>query len=248
MKLRNLVIGTLLFGTAVCTAQSASAQINFGDILNKVTKPSGGSNSSSLSNSEITSGLKEALRIGAQNATNKLSVTNGFLGNQAIKILMPQEVRQVESALRNVGMGKLVDDAIVKLNRAAEDASKQATPIFVNAITSMSITDALGILGGADNAATQYLQRTTTSALTNAFRPKIQNSLNKVGAITAWSQVFTAYNRLPLVRKVNTDLTGYVTEKALSGLFYTIAQEETKIRKDPAAQVTSILKKVFGNS
>ncbi len=246
MKLRSIIAGALLLGTAALPASGLYAQsFRLGDIFSgsKGTGPG----ASSLSSSEIASGLKEALTIGAQNASNKLSATNGFFGNPLVKIMLPEEVRRVETALRNVGMGSLVDDAILKLNRAAEDASRQAAPIFVNAITSMSITDAVGILRGADNAATQYLERTTTTSLTNAFRPTINNSLNKVGAVTAWNKVFTAYNRLPMIQKVNPDLTGYVTSKALQGLFLTIAQEESKIRKDPAAQVTNLLKKVFGN-
>lgn len=245
MKLKHIILGLSL---VTFTSTAASAQ-SFKGALGDLFKNTGSSSSSgsSLSSSEIASGLKEALNIGAQNASNKLSATNGFFGNAAIKILLPPEVRAVESKLRALGMNKLVDDAILKVNRAAEDAAKSAAPIFVQSITSMSIMDAVGILRGADNAATQYLQRTTTNALTNAFRPTIQKSLNKVGAVNAWNTVFSTYNRLPLVNKVNPDLTGYVTEKALSGLFVTIAQEEAKIRKDPASQVTNLLKKVFGN-
>lgn len=247
MTLRKYILGVALLAMASGSVQAQS----FGGTLDKIFKNSGLSNNSSsvgnLSSSEIASGLREALTIGAQNASNKLSVTNGFWGNQAIKILLPQEVRTVETKLRAVGMGKLVDEAVLKLNRAAEDAAKHAAPIFVKSITSMSITDAVGILRGSENAATQYLQRTTTTALTNAFRPTIQNSLNKVGAVNAWNAVFSTYNRLPLVNKVNPDLTGYVTEKALAGLFQTIAIEEAKIRKDPTAQVTNLLRKVFGN-
>ena len=247
MNLRSLIAAALFIGTVTVPVSGLHAQsFRLNDILNG-GKSSGTGGSSSLSGSEIASGLKEALTVGAQNASNKLSATNGFFGNPLVKIMLPEEVRRVESSLRSIGMGSLVDDAILKLNRAAEDASRQAAPIFVNAITSMSITDAVGILRGADNAATQYLQRTTTTALTSAFRPTINNSLNKVGAVNAWNKVFTAYNRLPMIQKVDPDLTGYVTSRALNGLFTTIAQEEAKIRKDPAAQVTNLLKKVFGN-
>jgi hypothetical protein len=246
MKFNKLTGALFLVSALALSTQNSYAQ--FPNIFNKKGSTSNSSTSSSnLSSSDIATGLKDALKIGAQNASNKLSVTNGFLGNQAIKILMPPEVAKVEKALRGVGMGKIVDEAITKLNRAAEDAAKSAAPIFVNAITSMSITDAVGILKGGDNAATNYLQRVTTSALTNTFRPTINNSLNKVGAADAWNKVFSTYNKLPRVNKVNSDLAGYVTEKALYGMFYTIAQEEAKIRKDPAAQVTSILQKVFGN-
>lgn len=236
-----------IIATALLTSTGAVSQAqSLKDILGGITGSQ--ESGSGLSNSDITAGLKEALSVGAKNASNQLANKDGFFRNAAIKILLPQEVQVVESQLRKMGLGSIVDDAILKLNRAAEDASKKAAPIFVNAITSMSIVDGINILKGSNNAATQYLQRTTTAGLTSAFRPTIQNSLNKVGAVTAWNKVFTTYNKIPLVRKINPDLTGYVTEKALFGLFQTIAQEELKIRTDPAAQISNILKKVFGKN
>jgi hypothetical protein len=210
---------------------------------------SGGSGSSlgNLSNTEIVSGLKEALQVGAKNASGRLSVENGFFGNALIKILLPPEARKVEAALRNIGMGQLVDKTILSMNRAAEDAAGKAVPVFVNAITSMSIQDGLNILRGGNGAATNYLRNTTTAALTTAFRPVIQSSLNKLNVGTYWNQVFSTYNRLPLTgSKVNPDLTAYVTERALAGLFQTIAEEENKIRTNPGARVSDLLKKVFG--
>lgn len=210
--------------------------------------PTSNSNTSLLSNTDLSAGLKDALKIGAENAAKQLSATNGYFGNAAIKILLPPQVAQVEQTLRSVGMGSLVDKAVLALNRAAEDAAVKSAPIFVNAITSMSIQDGMSILKGGNNAATTYLQGKTTAALTAAFRPVISASLNKVGAEKLWNTVFKTYNSLPLAgQKVNPDITGYVTERALSGLFTTIGQEELKIRTDPAAQVTNILKKVFGN-
>lgn len=207
----------------------------------------GGILGANLSNTEIVSGLKEALNIGTKNAAGKLNKTNGFFGNQLIKILLPQEVKNIETTLRSFGFNSLCDKLIMSLNRAAEDASAKAVPIFVKAITSMSITDGINILRGGNNAATEFLKQTTTGALTSAFRPVIQQSLGKVNATTYWNQVFTTYNKLPITKKkVNTDLTGYVTERALSGLFTTVAQEEANIRQNPAAQVTSLLQKVFG--
>lgn len=181
-------------------------------------------------------------------ASNKLSATDGFFKNAAIKILMPSEAKQVEQTLRSVGLGAVADKAILAMNRAAEDAAKQAAPIFINAITSMSITDGINILKGGNNAATNYLQSKTTSALTSAFRPVIEKSLNKVNATQLWNTVFSTYNQLPFTgsKKVNTDLTAYVTERALSGIFTSIAAEELKIRTDPASQVTNLLRKVFG--
>jgi hypothetical protein len=146
-----------------------------------------------------------------------------------------------------MGMGSLVDEAILSMNRAAEDAAKKLVPIFVNAITSMSIRDGLSVLQGGNNAATQYLRGRTTQDLTNAFRPVIQTSLEKVGATQIWQTVFTTYNRLPLISgKVNPDLTAYVTERALDGLFKMIADEELKIRTNPAARISDILQRVFG--
>jgi hypothetical protein len=239
---RISIIATALLTSTGVVSQAQSLK----DILGGFTGSQ--ESGSGLSNGDITAGLKEALSVGAKNASNQLANKDGFFRNAAIKILLPQEVQVVESQLRKMGLGSIVDDAILKLNRAAEDASKKAAPIFVNAITSMSIVDGINILKGSNNAATQYLQRTTTAGLTSAFRPTIQNSLNKVGAVTAWNKVFTTYNKIPLVRKINPDLTGYVTEKALFGLFQTIAQEELKIRTDPAAQISNILKKVFGKN
>lgn len=160
---------------------------------------------------------------------------------------MPPEVRQVEQTLRSIGMGSEVDKAILAMNRAAEDAAKKAAPIFVDAIRTITINDGLSILRGGNGAATNYLKGRTTQQLTNAFRPVIENSLNKVNATKYWTQVFTIYNRLPTTRnKVNSDLTGYVTERALSGLFVTVEQEENKIRQNPSARVTDLLRKVFG--
>ncbi len=202
---------------------------------------------SSLSSGEIARGLREALTVGARNASNQLSATDGFFGNAIIKILLPPEAQNVERTLRSLGFSSLVDKTILSMNRAAEDAAGKAVPIFVNAITSMTIQDGLAILQGGKGAATTYLKGKTTLALTNAFRPVINSSLGKTGATSLWGDVFNTYNRLPIARnKVNPDLAGYVTERALSGLFLRISDEENKIRTDPAARVTSILQDVFG--
>ncbi len=209
----------------------------------KKTKGSG-----ALTEADISAGLKQALQVGAQNATNKVSVANGFFGNALIKVLMPPEAKKVENTLRQIGMGSQVDKMILTMNRAAEDASSKAVPIFVNAITSMSIQDAMTILKGGNDAATQYLKQKTTASLTAAFRPVVAQSLDKVNATKYWADVFNIYNDLPTTfKKVNPDLTGYVTERALNGLFVYIADEESKIRLNPAARVTDLLKKVFGS-
>lgn len=245
--MKRLII--LLTGVFLLSVHQGFAQ--FGDILNKgkkiLNEQTGSSTGSNLSNSEIIAGLKQALEIGSNNAGNQLSALNGYFGNQLIKILMPPEVRQVEQTLRSIGMGSEVDKAILAMNRAAEDAAKKAAPIFVDAIRTITINDGLSILRGGNGAATNYLKGRTTQQLTNAFRPVIENSLNKVNATKYWTQVFTIYNRLPTTRnKVNSDLTGYVTERALSGLFVTVEQEENKIRQNPSARVTDLLRKVFG--
>ena len=213
---------------------------------NAVNKIKGGG--SSLSNDEIIAGLKEALSVGANNSASKLSALDGFFANAAIKVLMPPEAKKVETALRSAGLGSMVDKAILSMNRAAEEASKSAAPIFVDAIKQMSFQDALGILKGADTAATSYLKGKTTSALTTTFKPIIDEALKKTEATKYWKDVFDTYNKLPTTfKKINTDLSAYVTERALSGLFFQVAEEEKKIRKDPAARVTDVLKKVFAN-
>lgn len=200
----------------------------------------------SLNNEEIVNGLKEALTIGAGNASQKLSAADGFFKDAAIKVLMPEEAKKAEKRLRSLGMGKLVDDAILSMNRAAEDASKSAAPIFIDAIKQMSIQDAVGILRGGDFAATNYLKQKTTASLTQSFQPVIEASLKKVDATKYWNIVFSTYNKFSF-DKVNPDLASYVTEKALEGIFYQVGLEEQKIRKDPMARTTDILKKVFGN-
>ncbi|RPD42092.1 DUF4197 domain-containing protein [Chitinophaga barathri] len=195
---------------------------------------------------QIASGLREALTIGTQNTANRLSAPDGFFANAMLKILMPPEAQKVESTLRNVGLGGVVDKAVLAMNRGAEEAAKSAAPIFINAIRQMSITDAIGILRGGDFAATNYFKQKTTAALTTAFSPVINNALKKVDATKYWADVFTVYNRFSKT-PVNTDLTAYVTERAINGIFYEVGLEEQKIRKDPAARVTDLLKTVFGS-
>ena len=209
-------------------------------------KKSSATSSSNLSSGQIVSGLKEALSIGAQKSGDKLSATDGFFKDAAVKILLPEQVRTVESKMRMLGMGKMVDNAELSMNRAAEDASKAAAPIFLDAIKKMTVTDALNILRGSDTAATGYLRKTTSPALTSAFLPVIEESLKKVDATKYWKDVFGAYNKFTS-RPVDTDINSYVTGKALDGIFYYVAQEEIGIRKDPAARVTDILKTVFGS-
>lgn len=238
--MKRILLPVLLLASAASFAQGGLLK-KAGDLLNKSKSGSG------LSNEDIISGLKEALTLGAQNGASKLSAVDGFFANAAIKVLMPPEAKKVETTLRGLGMGQLVDNAILSMNRAAEEAAKSAAPIFVDAIKGMSFQDALGILKGSDTAATGYLRGKTLPALSAAFSPVIENALQKTEATKYWKTVFETYNKLPTTfKKVNTDLSGYVTERALGGLFIQVAQEEQKIRKDPAARVTETLKKVFG--
>lgn len=215
-----------------------ATQVKLPNIFGR-TKP--GAN---LGSAEVGAGLKEALTIGAQRASGRLSVADGFFKDAALKILMPPEARKLESTLRSMGMNRQVDAAILAMNRAAEDAAGSAANIFVDAIKGMTIQDAMGILRGGDNAATNFLKDRTTASLTAAFQPVIGASLKKVDATRHWNTITTAYNTVSR-EKVNTDLTGYVTEKALAGIFLQLAQEEQSIRKDPAARTTELLRKVF---
>jgi hypothetical protein len=199
-----------------------------------------------LSPDDIASGLKDALAKGTQKSTDKLSAADGFFKDAAVKILFPPEAAKMEKTLRSAGFGPQVDKAILDINRAAEDAAKSAAPIFLNAIKSMSVTDALGILRGPDTAATGYLRKTTSVQLTAAFLPVISNSLQKTGATQSWKTVVDAYNKIPFQKKVNPDLPAYCTQKSLDGVFYYVAIEEKSIRANPAGQADELLKKVFG--
>lgn len=199
-----------------------------------------------LTNDEVVQGLKEALKVGTDSSTYHLSLTDGFFKDAAIKILMPPEAQKVEKTLRDVGFGSVVDKSVLSMNRAAEDGTKYVGNIFWNAIKQMTIQDAFGILKGGNFAATDYLKQKTTPELITAFTPIISKSLDNTNATKYWKDVFSVYNRFSN-NPVNTDLTEYVTQKTLDGLFYHIGLEEQKIRKDPAARVTDILKKVFGN-
>lgn len=201
----------------------------------------------SLTNDEIVKGLKEALKTGVTNSVASSSKLDGFYKNAKIKILFPPEAKEMENTLRNLGMGSTCDKFIQTLNRGAEQAAKSATPIFVDAITKLTIADGLKILKGSDNAATQYLKDNTTTQLKAKFLPIVKAALSKVGVTKYWNPMAKKYNKIPLVTKVNPDLNAYVTGKAIDGLFKLIADEESKIRKDPAARVSDILKKVFGS-
>lgn len=198
------------------------------------------------SNLEIGNALKEALQQGTGKSADQLSAVNGFFGNAAVKILFPPEAQKVEKTLRDMGMNTLCDNVILSLNRAAEDAAKDAKPIFIDAIKKMTLKDVTGILTGPNDAATQYFRQTTTAALIVKFKPVIKASLDKVGATKYYGNAAGEYNKLPFVKHLNPDVTDYATHKTIDGLFLEIAQEELKIRQNlPAARSTPLLQKVF---
>jgi hypothetical protein len=202
-------------------------------------------NAGVISNADIAAGLKEALDKGINQQVTKLTQTDGFYKNQLVKILMPQELQKVDATLRKIGLGSLADEGIKLMNRAAEDAVKEATPIFVSAVRQMTFNDAKNILMGNDTAATSYLERTTTTQLYAKFNPVIKSSFDKVGANKIWNTIITKYNAVPLVDKVNPDLTDYVTNKALDGVFTMIAVEEKEIRNNINERTSVLLKRVF---
>lgn len=198
-----------------------------------------------LSQAEIGNGLKEALNNGITKQVTKLTATDGFLKNEAVKILLPSELQVVDKKLRQIGLSSLADEGLKVLNRAAEDAVKEATPIFVDAVKQMTFNDAKNILMGNESSATTYLQNTTSTALYAKFNPVIKNSFAKVGADKVWNNIITKYNSIPLVNKVNPDLTDYTTNKAMEGVFKMIAVEEGNIRTNLNARSSDLLKKVF---
>ncbi|EDP94822.1 DUF4197 domain-containing protein [Kordia algicida OT-1] len=203
--------------------------------------PQGGT----LGNADIAAGLRQALDFGIDKQVQRLTLKDGFYKNNLVKILMPEELQKVDKTLRDIGLGSLADDGIKMLNRAAEDAVKEATPIFVDAVKGITFNDAKNILLGQDNAATQYLESRTNTALYGKFKPVIQNSFAKVGADRIWTNLIERYNKIPFVNKVNPDLTDYVTNEALKGVYTMIAVEEKKIRTKVGSRTTDLLKKVF---
>lgn len=200
---------------------------------------------SQLGNTDISKGIKEALTNGITKQVSQLTAVDGFYGNENVKIPLPAELKGVESTLRKLGMGNLADESIKSLNRAAENAVKEATPIFIAAIKKMSIKDAQGILLGTDDAATSYLKNSTSESLLIKFKPIIQQSIGKVGADKIWSNLITQYNSIPFINKINPDLEDYIAQKALEGVFKMIAVEEQNIRTDLNSRTSSLLKKVF---
>ena len=228
----------VMMGFTVCKSQSINTIVNDATNVVNGTTP--------LSNEDISNGLKEALKVGTNNSVASSSKVDGFYKNPKIKIPFPKEAESMESTLKNMGMSAQCNKFVETLNRGAEESAKSAAPIFVDAISKLTISDGMKILKGSDNAATQYLQTNTTPQLKVAFLPIVKAALQKVNLTNYWKPLVTAYDKVPMVKKVNPDLDNYVTTKAIEGLFKLIADEELKIRKDPAARINDILKKVFG--
>ena len=229
--IRKFLIFILIFNLTAC------AELQ--DIVKQLPQ------SGNIGNTEIASGLRQALNLGIEKQVTKLTQTNGFFKNELVKILLPEELRKVDKALRDIGLTKLADEGLKVLNRAAEDAVKEATPIFVNAVKDITFADAKNILLGTDNAATQYLTQKTEAALYNKFNPVIKNSFGKVGADKIWTNLINKYNSIPFTKNVNADLTDYVTKEALKGVFTMVAVEEKDIRTKTSSRTTNLLKKVF---
>lgn len=239
-----LALGSLMFFTQCDILESVAQEVV------DTSGSTGGAEKPALTNEEVIAGLKEALSIGIKNGAGLASKTDGFFKNPIIKLPFPEDANALKEKAIEWGMQGKVDEIVLTLNRAAEEASKEATPIFVDAITNMSISDGFEILKGSDTAATMYLMRTTTAPLTAAFKPVVHNAIETVKLTSYWNPVATKYNNwAPLFgkEKVNPDLDEYVTQKGITGLFHMVKQEEKKIRKDPVAQVTDLLKKVFGS-
>jgi len=233
----------MLFGVAELQAQTIwdQAKKKAAEAYNK-KNPKG----TGLTNDDVIKGLKEALNVGVNKSTSIASKLNGYYKNPKIFIPWPADAVKVEKKLRELGFGKKVDEFTMTLNRAAEEAAKEAAPIFVSAIKGITIQDGMSILKGTETAATSYLKGKTESQLQNSFSPIVQRALQKTNATKYWSELVTIYNKLPTVQKINPNLNAYATDKAIDGLFVLVGDEETKIRKDPAARVSDILKKVFG--
>jgi hypothetical protein len=233
--LKSWLFGFLFLGVAVSSC----------DVFSSVLSSAGGGGVAELTNTQMIQGLKEALNQGVTKGVSALNVQDGFFKNAALKILFPPEAHKVEKTLRDVGLGNFADEAILKMNRAAEDAAGGAKDIFIGAITGMTVTDALGIIKGPKNGCTEYLKRTCSTALYQKMQPVIKNSLSKVGAVNAWSTAITQYNKIPMVQKMNPSLDDHVTNKSVDGIFSMISKEELNIRANPLQRGTDLMKKVF---
>lgn len=243
---KTLIPTLALIVMSVTASQGQTLQNMANQVINGISGSSG-SASKPLSNDEVIRGLKDALTVGTNNSTGIASKLDGYYKNSKLFIPFPPEAKEVKQKVDALGMKSQTDKFVMTLNRAAEEAAKNAAPVFVNAVKGMSITDGFTILRGGDNAATMYLKEKTTGELRSKFTPIVKAALDKVEVTKYWKPIITKYNKIPLVKKQNPDLTAYVTDKAIAGLFILLAEEELKIRKDPAARVTDILQRVFGS-
>lgn len=234
----------IIRGTALCASLLLSASLAFPQ-ASEIAKRLGLGGQNSSSNSKVASGLKEALRVGTEKSVSIAGRHDGFFANQAIKILLPKNLRTVEKGLRMMGYGPKVDDFILSMNRAAEAASPSAKKIFGDAILAMTFDDARKILSGGDTAATDYFKSKTTDQLTAAFRPTVDQMMKENGVTEKYDTMLGHAASIPFMKTEKLDINQYVVSKTLDGLFYLLGQEETKIRKDPAARTTSLLKEVF---
>jgi hypothetical protein len=241
--MKTAVIAILLTLMVIVTGASAGL---FDDLVKGVEGKSGATAKNEPDSNTTVSGLKEALSIGTNNAVKNVSKVDGYFGNEAIKILMPEKIRKVTEVLSAIGYKKEVDDVVLSMNRAAEKAAPKAIPIFVNAIKHMTFDDAKKILQGGDTAATDFFKEKTSAKLFDEFKPVVTESMDKVGVAQSYKKMTAGYDQVPFMKKEDVDLDHYVTNKALDGLYHMVGQEEKKIRTDPAAQVTDLLKKVFG--
>lgn len=228
--------------SVLLTCTAAHAQ------LEQLEKNLGLGSASKLSDSKVASGLKEALKVGAENSVKLTGKTDGYFKNEAIKILMPSNLRPLEHGLRAVGLGPKIDSFVLSMNRSAEAAAPAARKIFTDAILEMTFDDARRILSGGDTAATDYFKAKTTNRLTTAFRPFVEKTMNENGVMKQYKGLTEQYESIPFAKNQTFDVNKYVVEKALDGLFYELADQERQIRKNPAARTTSLLKEVFGES
>ena len=212
----------------------------------KAMKQIGSQGSGVLNNDKIVAGLKEALSVGTENTVNLTGNTDGYLKNELIKILLPEKLQAMDKGLRMIGFGPQVDEFVVGMNRAAEQAAPLAKPIFKEVVTAMSFEDGKKILNGGHTAATDYFKEKTRGKLTEVYKPKVEEAMNQVGVTAQYKELVGRYTELPFVNAEKFNLNNYVVGKSLDGLFYTLAQEEQKIRTDPSARVTNLLKEVFG--
>jgi len=240
MTFRCFIVGFFVMATAF------PAHAQFDRLLKDLGKNLGIVKPSALSDEKVIAGLKEALQVGTANTVNLTGKVDGYFRNEAIKILMPEKLQTLEKGLRAVGYGPQVDEFVLSMNRAAEHAAPQAKAIFWDAIKAMSFEDARKILGGNETAATDFFREKTTDRLTGAFKPIVGKSMNEVGVTRQYKDLVGRFQVLPFVKTESFDLDHYVTDKSLGGLFYVLGQEERKIRTDPAARVTDLLKEVFG--